>query len=66
MLTQLQRDAMTRAQAGDWSLADAMELLADGRKHYNGNPLIGGVLLGGDFDFSSTATSRARPTPAWI
>lgn len=42
MLTQLQRDAMTRAQAGDWSLADAMEPLAEGRQWHNGSRLLGG------------------------
>lgn len=43
MLTQLQRDAMKCAQAGDWSLADAMELLAPGRSVFRDAKLLGGV-----------------------
>lgn len=47
MLTQLQRDAMSRAQAGDWSLADAIELLAEGRSSFHDEPLLGGITQGG-------------------
>lgn len=43
MLTQLQRDAMDRAKRGDWSLADAMELLCDERKTFRDSSLLGGV-----------------------
>lgn len=43
MMTQLQRDAMARAQAGDWLLADAMELLAEGRQWSGNHKLLGGV-----------------------
>lgn len=42
MLTQLQRDAIAQAQAGDWLLADAMELLAEERRFFNGATLLGG------------------------
>ena len=47
MLTQQQRDAMARAQAGDWNLADAIELLAEGRSEFRGERLIGGIPQGG-------------------
>lgn len=43
MMTQLQRDAIKRAQTGDWLLADAMELLAEGRQEHKGAILLGGV-----------------------
>lgn len=47
MLTQQQRDAMTRAQAGDFRLADAMELLAPERQQHCGYDLLGGIPQGG-------------------
>lgn len=47
MLTQLQRDAMSRAQAGDFSLADAIELLHPYHQSFRDEPLVGGIAQGG-------------------
>lgn len=47
MLTQLQRDAIAQAQAGDFSLADAMELDCQERRTFYGYDLIGGIAIGG-------------------
>lgn len=46
-LTRMQRDAMKRAQRGDWELADAMEVAA--RCH--DSDCIGGVRQGGRLQF---------------
>jgi len=46
-LSRIQRAAMARAQKGDWKLADAMELLAPGRRHFEGEALLFGVHQGG-------------------
>lgn len=43
-MTRIQRDAMQRAQHGDWGLADAIEVLA---RHESDSDLIGGIRRGG-------------------
>lgn len=45
-LTRIQRDAMTRAQNGDWELADAIEVIARAQSPAHGR-LIGGIRQGG-------------------
>lgn len=47
MLTKIQRDAMARAQAGDFQLLDAMEMLEPSRQRFNDIPLAGGINVGG-------------------
>jgi len=51
MMSTIQRDAMSRAQAGDWDLADAIELCCEGRLHvdYRGGrlDLLFGIWEGG-------------------
>lgn len=47
MLTQIQRDAIARAQAGDFALADAMELACPDRRYFRDFELLGGVAIGG-------------------
>ncbi len=51
MLTQIQRDAMKRAQAGDFSLADAIEVLHPDRRYFNGERLLGGISQGGRLQY---------------
>ncbi|MBB5885433.1 hypothetical protein DYQ93_11605 [Xanthomonas sp. LMG 8992] len=41
-LTRIQRDAMRQAQAGNWRLADAMELVCEGRRVFV-LPISGGM-----------------------
>jgi hypothetical protein len=47
MLTHIQRDAMTRAQAGDFKLLDALEVLEPNRQRFRNIPLAGGINVGG-------------------
>lgn len=61
MLTQLQRDAMTRAQAGDFSLADAIEVLHNDRRRFRDEQLIGGIHQGGRLQFLAYGNDPACP-----
>ncbi|MFO3704397.1 hypothetical protein ACI6Q5_05295 [Xanthomonas codiaei] len=48
MMTTMQRDAIARAQRGDWELADAMELACQERMTFNGTyELLFGIWEGG-------------------
>ncbi|PPU60818.1 hypothetical protein XcodCFBP4690_17205 [Xanthomonas codiaei] len=47
-MTTMQRDAIARAQRGDWELADAMELACQERMTFNGTyELLFGIWEGG-------------------
>ena len=50
-LTRIQRDAMARAQNGDWELADAIEVVARAAGTPTDWPLIGGIRQGGRLQF---------------
>ena len=50
-LTRMQRDAMVRAQNGDWELADAIEVVARAEATPHDWPLLGGIRQGGRLQF---------------
>lgn len=50
-LTRIQRDAMARAQNGDWELADAIEVVSRSESTPHDWPLLGGIRQGGRLQF---------------
>lgn len=58
-MTDLQREAMVRAQRGDWQLADAMEIDARAEDDHRDIPFMHGITVNGRLRFLMYAYSRA-------